>query len=158
MPLFVNFIKYFVTQSASSKQIDKPVKIWTTFVEPMLGVPPRSTSVVDQYSSTKTTNHASSIIAKTMLNDNNNDVKENGEFLPNGDLKIGNSCRSLDNTENSFDSGSVSTDAKDHSPYVDHGSNGGSDVVLDVLGDETCPFSIFRTHFRKSEITYASCS
>ncbi|KAL7610919.1 hypothetical protein Lser_V15G11480 [Lactuca serriola] len=132
-------MKYSVTQSASSEQTDKSVKIWTTFVEPMLGVPPRSTSTVDQ---AKTTNRGSSMRSNDNININNNGVKENGEFSPNGDFKRGSSRRSLDdNSENAFDSGSESADAEDHSPYVDHGNNGGSDGVVDALGDDTCPFS-----------------
>ncbi|KAI3502431.1 hypothetical protein L1887_30500 [Cichorium endivia] len=121
-------MKYSVTQSGSPDQVDKSVKIWTTFVEPMLGVPPRSTSMVDR-DVTKTSNRP--VIR----------AKENGEFSPNGDFKRGN--RSLDDSENAFDSGSESADAEDRSPDGDHDN---IDGVVDALGDDTCPFS---EHFLK---------
>ncbi|XP_024995556.1 paired amphipathic helix protein Sin3-like 3 isoform X2 [Cynara cardunculus var. scolymus] len=50
-------MKYSVAQSGSPEQIDKAVRIWTTFVEPMLGIPPRPSCVADQ-DATKTSNHA----------------------------------------------------------------------------------------------------
>ncbi|KAJ9549153.1 hypothetical protein OSB04_021696 [Centaurea solstitialis] len=50
-------MKYSVAQSGSPEQIDKAVRIWTTFVEPMLGVPPRPSCIGDQ-NAAKTSNHA----------------------------------------------------------------------------------------------------
>ncbi|KAI3729079.1 hypothetical protein L6452_17727 [Arctium lappa] len=50
-------MKYSVAQSGSPEQIDKAVRILTTFLEPMLGVPPRPSCIADQ-DAAKTSNHA----------------------------------------------------------------------------------------------------
>ncbi|GJZ69507.1 paired amphipathic helix protein Sin3-like protein 3, partial [Tanacetum coccineum] len=79
-------MKYSIEQSCSPEQIDEALKIWTTFVEPMLGVPPRPSHIAVQ-DAEKTSNHSAlngdgetenSLSSRASMLDNNNGVKENG--------------------------------------------------------------------------------
>ncbi|XP_076924654.1 paired amphipathic helix protein Sin3-like 4 [Bidens hawaiensis] len=106
-------MKYAIAQTSSPEQITKAVKIWTTFVEPMLGVPPRSSHQTAAKS-------ANRIITGVHLA--NGGVKENGFAFENGD-----------------DSGSESGDEEDLSPDGDHDNNGESDDVAYAVGDDVCP-------------------
>lgn len=65
-----HLMKYSVEQTGSPEQSGKAVKIWTTFVEPMLGVPSRSPCIAYQ-DTAKSANHASATNGITV-------VKENG--------------------------------------------------------------------------------
>ncbi|KAL8228939.1 hypothetical protein R6Q57_013839 [Mikania cordata] len=139
-------MKYSVAQAGSPEQISKAVKIWTTFVEPMLGVPHRSSHVADQ-NSVKTANRAviggitvlQSASRASMLDDNGG-AKENGfsntnRLEPTGNYKKDKFAPS----ENGDDSGSESGDEEDLSPDGDHDNNGESDDVAYEIGDEIYP-------------------
>ncbi|KAK1423048.1 hypothetical protein QVD17_18342 [Tagetes erecta] len=149
-------MKYAVVQTGSPEQINKAVKIWTTFVEPMLGVPPRSSRIADQ-NAARTADRAviSSITGvqsasrASKLADNGN-VKENGfsntnhlehkgESLPTGGFRKDKFARSEDAFENGDDSGSESGDEEDLSPDGDHDNNGESDDVAYGMSDEVYP-------------------
>ncbi|KAK9064528.1 hypothetical protein SSX86_015910 [Deinandra increscens subsp. villosa] len=149
-------LQYSVAQNGSPEQIRKALKIWTTFVEPMLGVPPRSSRVADQ-NAAKTTNRTitsgitvvQSVSRAGMLDDNGS-VKENGfsnadhlehkgEPLPAGGYKKDKFARSENAFENGDDSGSESGDEEGLSPDGDHDNNGESDDVTYGIGDEIYP-------------------
>ncbi|XP_076902089.1 paired amphipathic helix protein Sin3-like 4 isoform X2 [Bidens hawaiensis] len=106
-------MKYAIAQTSSPEQITKAVKIWTTFVEPMLGVPPRSSHQTAAKS-------ANRIITGVHLA--NGGVKENGFAFENGD-----------------DSGSESGDEEGLSPDDNHDNNGESDDVAYAVGDDVYP-------------------
>ncbi|KAI3824945.1 hypothetical protein L1987_06418 [Smallanthus sonchifolius] len=143
-------MKYSLAQTGSPEQISKAVKIWTTFVEPMLGVPPRSSRISDQ-NAAKTANRAvtsgitvvQSASRASMLDDSSG-VKENGfsntdhlehkgGSLPTRNFKKDNAF------ENGDDSGSESGDEEDLSPDGDHDNNGESDDVAYGMSDEIYP-------------------
>ncbi|KAI7731827.1 hypothetical protein M8C21_028780 [Ambrosia artemisiifolia] len=122
-------MKYAVAQTGSPEQINKAVKIWTTFVEPILGVPPRSSRIADQ-NAAKTGNHAvtSGITAVKSTNrsrmlDDDSGGKENG----------------FSNTDHSEHTGSESGDEEDLSPDADLDNNGESDDVAYGMSDEVYP-------------------
>ncbi|KAJ0652273.1 putative transcription regulator Others family [Helianthus annuus] len=121
-------MKYAVAQAGSPEQINKTVKIWTTFVEPMLGVPPRSSRIADQ-NAAKTANHAvTSGVAvpsasRTRMLDDSSGVKENG----------------YSKSDHSEHTGSESGDEEDLSPDADLDNNGESDDVAYGMGDEVYP-------------------
>nr|XP_043639011.1 paired amphipathic helix protein Sin3-like 3 isoform X2 [Erigeron canadensis] len=84
-------MSYVVSQSGSPDQIDKAMRIWITFVEPMLGVPPRVSCVSDQ-DATKRSSRAS-ISGSTAVR------RSDGKLAKNGDEvyteKLGSSRTSL---------------------------------------------------------------
>ncbi|KAJ4836782.1 hypothetical protein Tsubulata_013609 [Turnera subulata] len=52
-------IKYSCGEVCTTEQLDKVMKIWTTFLEPMLGVPPRPQGAEDTEDVVKAKNHSS---------------------------------------------------------------------------------------------------
>lgn len=114
-------MKFSVAQSGSPEQTDKAMKIWTTFVEPMLGVSSQSSCIVD-LDGAKTSNHGatsgstvgrndgkvakngdevvltkSSCSSRASMLDDKNGVKENGFSQTNEHILIPNASISTDN-------------------------------------------------------------
>lgn len=164
-----NLMKYYIPQNSTPEQFNKVMKIWTTFVEPMLNVPPRPQSINGSQEVAKTAKRQSEGKDVNTTIGNHKVDKEEGELSPNGDFEEDNFAafketktkvrcqnrfheddegeesahRSSCDSENGDGSGSETADVADGSPK-DHDDKDESEGEGEGEGDEhetLLPFS-----------------
>ncbi|XP_012092008.1 paired amphipathic helix protein Sin3-like 4 isoform X2 [Jatropha curcas] len=99
-------IKYSCGEVCTTEQLDKVMKIWTTFLEPMLGVPSRPQGAEDTEDVVKAKNHSSKVgdgegspngAGATGINKHSNPSRNGDESIP---PEQSSSCRAWLNGDN----------------------------------------------------------